>query len=711
MTVASFLAPALLLVLTAQALHVAAKCPFHFGRARVDENVGAVLQAEPRRMLLTFDEAAVQKLDINAVKADLKALFVDSQESWPADFGHYGPLMIRMAWHCAGSYRLSDGRGGCDGARQRFDPERSWADNVNLDKARGLLWPIKQKYGDALSWGDLIILAGDTAIESMGGPILGFCAGRIDDADGAASLPLGPSLDQEMVAPCSVNGECEAPLGASTMSLIYVNPEGPLAVPDPELSAPQIREVFSRMAMNDSETVALIGGGHAFGKTHGACPTGPGPNPMQQPWNPWPGTCGEGPMKGKGNNTFTSGFEGPWTTNPIRWDNEYFVNLLKYDWKVYVGPGGHHQWEPVLKEDADPEDDLPDIIMLTTDVALLKDPIYLELVKLFAANQTALDIAFSHAWYKLVTRDMGPYSRCLGDQVPPPQPFQAPLPPPPAKIPDYKAVTKAITKALRVISPALPYDPVNGKPYYGALFATLAWQCASSFRQTDYTGGCNGARIRLAPQKDWPQNVAMDKVLKVLEPIKDSFPGLTYADLIVLAGNTALTDAKAKGMRFCGGRSDADSDEPPVTVTPQRVFNDKLVQLKDNAIVMGLTFREAVALKAMIRSPSQQQRLGYSGSWTDNPTRLSNEFFKVLLDNDWVNVTSAAGQLEMKAVGKEGVYMMPCDLAIKWDPVFAAIAQEFVTDSTAFYTAFASGWNKMMNADRFKGPAGNECKS
>ncbi|GIL55344.1 hypothetical protein Vafri_10884 [Volvox africanus] len=698
----------LLSTLTLCLMLVDAKCPVHFGRARAEDD-GGILQAEPRRMLLEFDAAAVNKLDIDAVKADLKALFLDSKDSWPADFGNYGPLMIRMAWHCAGTYRQSDGRGGCDGGRQRFDPERSWADNVNLDKARGLLWPIKQKYGNALTWGDLIILAGDAAIESMGGPILGFCAGRVDDADGTASLPLGPSLDQEMVAPCSVNGECEAPLGASTMSLIYVNPEGPMAVPDPELSAPQIREVFGRMSMNDSETVALIGGGHAFGKVHGACPTGPGPSPAQQPWNPWPGTCGEGPMKGKGNNTFTSGFEGPWTTNPIRWDNEYFQNLLKYDWEVHVGPGGHHQWRPVNKDASDP-DPVANIMMLTTDVALLKDPIYLELVKLFAANQTALDIAFSHAWYKLVTRDMGPYSRCLGDQVPPPQPFQAPLPPPPATKPDFKAVEKAITKALRTASSALPADMVGGKPYYGALFATLAWQCASNFRQTDYTGGCNGARIRFSPQKDWPQNVAMDSVLAVLEPIKASFPGLTYADLIVQAGSTALTNAKARKLKFCSGRSDASPDETPFPFQPPRVFSNKLVQLKDNAQVMGLTSREMVALQARLRSPSQQRRLGYSGSWTDNPSLLTNEYFKVLLNNDWVNVTSAAGQLEMKAVGTEGVYMMPTDLAVKWDPVFATIAQEFATDANAFLEAFAAGWNKLMIADRFKGPTGNECK-
>ncbi|EFJ42526.1 catalase [Volvox carteri f. nagariensis] len=660
-----FLCAVLISILATQAIQVAAKCPFHFGRARMDDDVGAILQAEPRRMLTSADVKAVNELNLDAVKADLKALFLDSKDWWPADFGNYGPLMIRMAWHCAGSYRTSDGRGGCDGARQRFDPERSWADNTSLDKARKLLWPIKEKYGSALSWGDLMILAGNTAIESMGGPILGFCAGRIDDADGSASEPLGPSLDQEMVAPCSVNGECEAPLGASTMELIYVNPEGPLGNPVPELSAPQIRDIFGRMAMNDSETVALVGGGHAFGKCHGACPTGPGPSPRQQPWDPWPGTCGNGTMKGKGENTFTSGFDGPWTTQPTKWDNEYYQNLLKYDWEVYMGPGGHHQWRPVKKDPSDPEE-LPDIIMLTADVALTRDPAYLEI---------------------------------------------APLPPPPATLPDFKAVSKAIAKALRTASPALEGDLVGGKPYYGALFANLAYQCACSFRQTDYTGGCNGARIRFSPQKDWPNNVAMDRVLAVLEPIKASFPTLTYSDLIVLAGSNALTDAKAKGIRFCPGRSDADPNEPPAPVYPPRTMNNKIAQLMDNGIVMGLDMREMVAIQARLRSPSQQRRLGFSGSWTNDASKLTNEYFRVLLDNDWVNVTSSAGQLEMKAVGKEGIYMTPTDLAIKWDAVLSAIAQEFATDATAFYTAFASAWNKMMIADRFKGPTANECPS
>ncbi|GLC45298.1 hypothetical protein PLESTM_001717300 [Pleodorina starrii] len=384
-------------------------------------------------------------------------------------------------------------------------------------------------------------------------------------------------------------------------------------------------------------------------------------------------------------------------------------SLLKYDWEKFKGPGGHFQWKPKHKADAaNPDEPLPEIVMLTTDVALLHDPAYLELVKLFATNLTALNIAFSHAWYKLMTRDMGPATRCLGDKVPPPQPFQAPLPSPPARAPDYNSVTRAVIRALRAASPALPADTVAGKPYYGALFTTLAWQCASSFRQTDYTGGCNGARIRFSPQKDWPQNKGMDGILAVLEPIKASYPTLTYADLIVLAGNTALTSAGAKKIKFCGGRSDADPNEPPVNVFPPRVLSNKLAQVRDNMQVLGLTPREMVALKGSLRSPSQQQRLGYSGSWTTDPSRLSNEYYKVLLMNEWENVTSPAGLLEMKAVGKP-LYMMPCDLAIKWDAAFAAIAQEFASNASAFLEAFASGWNKIMNADRFDGPAGNKC--
>ncbi|KAG2424571.1 hypothetical protein HXX76_014451 [Chlamydomonas incerta] len=677
---------------------------------------------------MQFDRAAVAKLDLAAVKADLAAFMTKSQDSWPADWGNYGPLFVRQAWHCSGSYRSSDGRGGCDGARQRFDPERSWDDNTNLDKAKALLWPLKQKYGGALSWGDLIILAGDVAIASMGGPVLGFCAGRIDDLDGTESLPLGPTPEQEALMPCPVQGDCKSPLGQNTLGLIYVNPEGPMGKPVPEESAPQIRGVFRRMGMDDAETVALIGGGHAFGKSHGACPTGPGPSPEEAPDAPWPGTCGDG----KANNTFTSGFEGPWTTTPTAWDNQYFQNLLAYNWEVHVGPGGHHQWRPKAK-DAKSKAPLPAVMMLTTDVALLHDDDYRGLVELFAANLTALEHTFKHAWYKLVTRDMGPATRCLGPDVPPPQPFQAPLPPRPAgPAPDYAALARDISAALRRSSPAAEPDTVHGKPHYGALFAALAWQCASSFRETDYSGGCNGARIRFAPQKDWPENTYMDSVLAVLEPLKAGQPAsLSTADLIVLAGTVALQEAiaeaeaaqqaeggcKGKGtcgasgvrLHFCGGRVDAVEGEHAAHAQPPRVLANKILQVRDNAAVMGLSPREAVALAARPRSPSQQQRLGYSGSWTHTPSRVSNQYFKVLLGETWLRTNSSEGLEEFAAAGGKGLFMTPTDLAIKWDPEMLAIAQEFAADNKAFLQTFAGAWTRLMNADRFDGPDRNLC--
>jgi len=396
---------------------------------------------------------AVSRLDLDAVKADIKELLTSSQEFWPADYGHYGPFFVRLAWHCAGSYRTSDGRGGCEGGHQRFEPERSWADNTNLDKARALLVPIKVKHGLGLSWGDLIILAGTTAIEAMGGPVLGFCAGRVDSVDGAESQELGPSPVQEQLYPCTVNGNCTKPLGSTTVGLIYLNPEGPMGQPIPEGSARNIRDAFGRMAMNDSETVSLIGGGHAFGKTHGACPAGAGPSPKEDPSNPWPGKCGTG----RGKDAFTSGFEFKWTPEPTKWDNVYFKQLLNNQWEKYIGPGGHWQWRVknasgVLKE----------VGMLTSDVSLMHDPEgeYQKLVELFANDQAAFENAFAHSWYKLVTRDMGPVTRCVGKDVPPPQPFQYPLPPPPEKLADFGAVKTEIKKVVG--SP--------GQPSYGGLF-------------------------------------------------------------------------------------------------------------------------------------------------------------------------------------------------------------------------------------------------
>ncbi|CAJ1365055.1 unnamed protein product [Effrenium voratum] len=351
--------------------------------------------------LPTYD-SALKTLDLKAVITDLQAAFTNSQECWPADFGHYGPLFVRLAWHCSGSYRETDGHGGCSGGRQRFEPERSWADNTNLDKARGLLWPIKEKYGDGLSWGDLFILAGTTAIKTMGGPVTEYCAGRIDSPDGTESLDLGPSPEQEKYAPCAVNGTCKRPLGSTTVGLIYLNPEGPVAQqpdgswavdPDPAKSAKDVRDAFGRMGMNDSQTVALIGGGHTFGKCHGACPAGAGPSPKEDVTNPWPGKCGTG----KGTDAFTSGMEGPWTTNPTSWDNEFFNFLLQFSWEKLQGPGGHWQWRVAGEPKA------AGLMRLTSDVALLHDDSYLSIVKDFANSLPAFDAAFDEAWFKLTT--------------------------------------------------------------------------------------------------------------------------------------------------------------------------------------------------------------------------------------------------------------------------------------------------------------------
>mmetsp|Transcript_18092 Transcript_18092/g.34799 ORF Transcript_18092/g.34799 Transcript_18092/m.34799 type:complete len:430 (-) Transcript_18092:337-1626(-) len=361
--------------------------------------------------------AALMTLDMDAVKHDMAQLLTDSQECWPADFGHYGPFFIRLAWHCSGSYRKTDGKGGCGGGRQRFEPERSWPDNTNLDKARALLYPLKLKYKHALSWGDLFITAGTTALRQMGTAITKLCFGRIDDGDGAASLGLGPSVQQEREAPCPINGRCQKPLGSTTVGLIYLNPEGPVLekdgkpTPDPKLSVADIRDSFDRMGHDDRATVALIGGGHAFGKTHGACPKGAGSTPKQAynmtpPSVPWPGLCGTG----KGNDTFTAGFEGPWTTKPLQWDNEYFKLLLEKEWEKHVGPGGHWQWR--IKGAAGP---LVGLMRLTSDVALLHDPAYLDIVKEFASNMTAFDAAFDDAWFKLTTTNgarWSPAAKC-----------------------------------------------------------------------------------------------------------------------------------------------------------------------------------------------------------------------------------------------------------------------------------------------------------
>ncbi|KNC79916.1 hypothetical protein SARC_07707 [Sphaeroforma arctica JP610] len=655
------------------AAHVSALCPHFAAQRTAAEHI--LQQKQHIRVARATDDYSGMD-SYGDVMTDIAALLTDSQSSWPADFGNYGPFMIRLAWHCSGSYRTSDGRGGCAGARIRFGPEADWEDNANLDQARKPLESVKEKYGDDLSWGDLIVLTGNVAIESMGGPSLNFCGGRVDAEDGLESVPLGPSTYQEELASCEVNGQCEAPLGPTTIGLIYVNPEGPMGIPDSVGSAADIRSSFGRMGMNDRETVALIGGGHAFGKAHGACKSPP---------------CGSGAMEGKGPNTFTSGFEGAWTNNPTKWDNAYFNNLVTYNWTKVDGPGGHVQWEA---------EELPGLMMLTSDIALINDEYYLPLVMEFATDQDALDKAFSDAWYKLTSRDMGPAARCKGDKVLyPPALFQNPLPKSQSDNVDFEEVNKMIKEIMYTESNALrPDRNAKGEPYYGAYFVTLAYQCASTFRTTDYSGGCNGASIRFQPQKFWPRNIDLDKVMDVLRPVEKQFKDLSWADLIVAAGHAALVDAGGLDLQFKGGRSDAINGDYAATSELRDYYLNPMIANEDNANVMGLTAEEFVALAARPRSASHEHTLGYVGSYTGNPSVLSNEYFQLLLNEDWVLVSDLENGYKAKS---KGLYMEDYDLALLDDPDMKAAVEKFAMDEDAFMQAFTSAWEYLMNADRF----------
>ncbi|KAJ3172548.1 hypothetical protein HDU88_005876 [Geranomyces variabilis] len=678
-------ASSIALLLASTALHTArAACPVVLSRrdARVlPEGHPAV----DGHIIAARDNTADVhgSVDLDSLEKDLTKLFTTSQSFWPADFGNYAPFMIRLAWHCNGSYRESDGRGGCDGARIRYSPEISWADNANLDKALKLLEPVKKKYA-AISWGDLISFTGTTAIKSMGGPVLGFCGGRVDDVNGDASLPLGPSVQQQAIHECPINGECTAPLGPTTIGLIYVNPAGHMGVPNPVGSVPDVRSTFKNMGMDDRETVSLIGGGHAFGKTHGACKLGAG-------------MCGSGPDKGIGKNAFTSGFEGQWTGAPLVWGNQYFENLLKYNWTLFEGPGGNPQWKPAPTDKIDADD--ADVRMLTADLALLHDPIYLKLVKEYALDLKSLEHDFERSWYKLMSRDVGPATRCQGSRVPPPQPFQNPLPAAPAKLANFDAVRADLVKILTGKS-YIPGDGPSGQ-YYGALFVELAWRSASTFRITDHFGGANGARIRLSPEKDYADNVGMDKVLEVLSAVKSKYPkGLSWADLIVLAGEVALEHAGSKPLHFVGGRVDAVDGKNPA---PRNYYYNATIAARDTMQVMGFTPAHYVALAARLRSPSQQARLGLGAkTYTSHVDAFSNQYFNILLQNHWVptGVISKTGAKQYKSDGYgEPRFVTDADLALIWDPEFRSFVEKFAQDGQLLQNVFAEAWSALMKAD------------
>ncbi len=652
-----------------------------------------------------------KNLDYAALKKDLHALMTDSQDWWPADYGHYGPFFIRMTWHAAGTYRIGDGRGGAGTGAQRFAPLNSWPDNGNLDKARRLLWPIKQKYGNGISWADLLVLTGIVAIESMGGPVFGFGGGRPDiwhpEEDiywGAEDEWLGDDRYGD------TRQDLDNPLAAVQMGLIYVNPEGPNGNPDPLLSAQDIRETFARMAMDDEETVALTAGGHTFGKAHGAGdaahvgvePEGAG---IEEQGFGWISTHGSG----KGRDTITSGIEGAWTANPIQWDNGYFDLLFKYEdnWKLVKSPAGANQWTP---ENPDEEDMAPDAedsslkvptMMTTADMAMIRDPAYRKISKHFHENPDAFGDAFARAWFKLLHRDMGPKVRYLGPDVPAEELiWQDPVPAGSTSY-DINAVKEAI-KASGLSIPEM---------------VETAWASASSFRGSDFRGGANGARIRLSPQKDWEGNKPeqLSKVLGVLGGIAEE-NGASIADTIVLAGNVGIEMACGMAVPFTPGRGDAsaeqtDSDSFAVLEPVSCGFRNYLKKnyavspeemMLDKAQLLGLTAPEMTVLVGGMRSlgiSSDDRGLFNGGS------SLSNDWFNTLLDMNvkWKPTGSNSYDGVDRSTGEVIRRASRTDLVFGSNSQLRAIAEVYAQDDNKekFKSDFITAWNKVMNADRF----------
>jgi catalase-peroxidase len=669
-------------------------------------------------------------LDLDAVKKDIEALMTSSQDWWPADYGHYGPFFIRMAWHSAGTYRVTDGRGGAGGGQQRFEPLNSWPDNVSLDKARRLLWPIKQKYGHKISWADLMVLTGNVALESMGFKTFGFAGGREDDWE-PDTVYWGPEtkfLEDERY---SGDRKLEKPLAAVQMGLIYVNPEGPNGNPDPLLAAKDIRETFGRMAMNDEETVALIAGGHTFGKAHGAHKPSEcvGPEPaaagIEEQGFGWKNKCG----KGNAEDTVTSGLEGAWSVNPIAWTTQYLDNLFGYEWVQTRSPAGAIQWIPSddkasnLVPDAHDSSKRHAPIMFTTDLSLKFDPSYRAISKRFQENPKEFELAFAKAWFKLTHRDMGPRVRYLGSMVPAEVLiWQDPVP-----AVDYALIDAADIAALksRVLDSGLGVSEL----------VRTAWASAASFRGTDMRGGANGARVRLAPQNSWAVNnpEELAKVLKGLEGIQKDFNGaqkggkkVSMADLIVLGGAAAIEQAARNAgqevqVPFTPGRTDASQEQTDVNsfavLEPaadgfrnyygKRSGLSPAAMLVDRASLLTLTVPEMTVLVGGLRALNANAEKSGHGVFTDRPGTLSNDFFVNLLDmsTKWAKSADSEGVYEGRdrSTGKLKWTATPVDLVFGSSSELRAIAEVYAADDgkEKFLGDFVDAWTKVMTLDRF----------
>jgi len=670
---------------------------------------------------------AFARLDLNQLKAEISEVMTTSQDWWPADYGHYGPFFIRMAWHSAGTYREGDGRGGAGGGQQRFDPLNSWPDNANLDKARRLLWPIKQKYGSSLSWADLMVLTGNVALESMGFKTFGFAGGRADDWE-PDMVYWGPESSWLADERHSGDRNLDNPLAAVQMGLIYVNPEGPNGVPDPLLAARDIRETFGRMAMNDEETVALIAGGHTFGKAHGAVSgecVGPEPAAaaVEEQGFGWTSNCGSG----NGVDTITSGLEGAWTVTPAQWSHNFFQNLFAYEWEQTRSPAGAIQWQPAGGQAANLVPDAHDPsrrhapMMLTTDLSLKEDPIYREISMRFMQYPAQFEDAFARAWFKLTHRDMGPRARYVGSDVPAEVlSWQDPIP-----AVTYQTITDRDIRALKadILATGLTVPEL----------VRTAWAAASTYRDSDMRGGANGGRLRLAPQKDWAVNnpAEVSKVLAQLEAVQGSFNNaqrrrqVSMADMIVLAGVAAIEKAAADaGYRvtvpFTPGRADASQEMTDVAsfgvLEPRadgfrnyfgpRAYMSPAEMLVDRANLLNLTVPEMTVLVGGMRALDANTGGARHGVFTDRPGQLSNDFFVNLLDmsTDWQkSATEGLYEGRDRRTGQVKWTATPVDLAFGSNAELRSMAEFYAANDGAerFVSDFVAAWTKVMELDRF----------